>query len=135
MNNKYKKNLSTNELNYKIKHEELNELNLEKKLKSSTIKTMGKKTINTEKKILTKANTTLSFLIKQFKDNENKNFISKTKRITKYDPKKILTQNELIIDTRSEIKNGKNYNQSNRKKFSYDIFRNKKYQMYKISYK
>ena len=90
-----------------------------------------------ERKIIAKGSTPLSFMQKKYKNMlEKQNFISKSRRITKYNPNNLVTKKELVIDTRSEILIKKLYNKSNRKKNPYfDEYGNKRYQTYKYKYK
>ena len=80
-----------------------------------------------ERKILTKAYTPLSEFIFNLKDDD-KYFVSKTKRIGKYNPNNKITDKELIIDTRSQLyQTEKNNSFDSKKKNKYLENRNKKY--------
>ncbi len=80
-----------------------------------------------ERKILTKAYTPLSEFIFSLKDDD-KYFVSKTKRIGKYNPNNKITDKELIIDTRSQLyQTEKNNSFDSKKKNKYLENRNKKY--------
>ena len=121
----------------KLKSNKLSEAKVKKMIQNSSSQVSEQNPLFYERKIIAKGNIPLSFTKKKYKNMlEKKNFISKSRRITKYNPNNIITKKELIIDTRSEIINNKIYNQSNRKKNPYfDEFGNKRYQTYKISHK
>ena len=65
-------------------------------------------------------------------DKENNFFISKTRRINKYNPKNLINPRELIIDTRNDSNNLFN---SKKNKFNYVEYRHQKYQTYRIPLK
>ena len=73
----------------------------------------------------------LNKLFKKFKKNDNEMYISKTKRINKYNDNDLVTSKELMIDTRNitTYSNyiGKNNNESNKRKFDFVKFRRNKY--------
>ena len=81
-----------------------------------------------ERKIMTKTYNPLSEIQKNFND-DGKYFVSKTRRIGKYNPNKKIIDKELILDTRNEIvqtpKNQTGFNE----KPNYLEYRNKKYNM------
>ena len=81
-----------------------------------------------ERKIMTKTYNPLSEIQKNFND-DGKYFVSKTRRIGKYNPNKKVIDKELILDTRNEIvqtpKNQTGFNE----KPNYLEYRNKKYNM------
>ena len=80
-----------------------------------------------ERKIVTKDYTPLSDILFNFKDN-NKLFISKTRRIGKYNPNSKVTKKELIIDTRNELlQTHTSQFSDSKKKIKYSQPRNKKY--------
>ena len=81
-----------------------------------------------ERKIMTKTYNPLSEIQKNFND-DGKYFVSKTRRIGKYNPNKKIIDKELILDTRNEIvqtpKNQTGFNENP----NYLEYRNKKYNM------
>ena len=81
-----------------------------------------------ERKIMTKTYNPLSEIQNNFND-DGKYFVSKTRRIGKYNPNKKIIDKELILDTRNEIiqtpKNQTGFNE----KPNYLEYRNKKYNM------
>ena len=87
-----------------------------------------------ERKIMTKTYNPLSEIQKNFND-DGKYFVSKTRRIGKYNPNKKIIDKELILDTRNEIiqtpKNQTGFNE----KPNYLEYRNKKYNMFDKSKK
>ena len=81
-----------------------------------------------ERKIMTKTYNPLSEIQKNFND-DGKYFVSKTRRIGKYNPNKKIIDKELILDTRNEIiQTPKNQTGINEKP-NYLEYRNKKYNM------
>ena len=80
-----------------------------------------------ERKIVTKDYTPLSDILLNFKD-DNKYFISKTRRIGRYNPNSKVTKKELIIDTRNELvqTHTSNFSDSKRK-LKYSQLSNKNY--------
>ena len=137
MNSKYPDNLSAKQSSKKLKSNGMSEAKTKKMIQNSSSQVSEQNPLFYERKIITKGSTPLSFMQKKYKNMlDKKNFISKSRRINKYSPNKIITKKELIIDTRSEIFNKKIYNKSNRKKNPYfDEFGNKRYQTYKVSHK
>ena len=136
MDSKSPNYISPKRIDIKLKSKKMNKEKLKKVIQCSTSQTLGKDSKIFEKKIITKGNLPLSYIQKKYKNiKEREKFISKTKRITKYNPNDLVSKKELVIDTRGESMNSKNYNQSNRKKPSYDEFRNKKYQTYKVGFR
>ena len=136
MDSKTPNYVSPKRINIELKSKKMNEDKLKKEIQCSTSQTLGKNSIFYERKIITRESLPLYYTQKKNKNiKEKEKFISKTKRINKYNPNNLITKKELVIDTRGESMKSKNYNQSNRKKPSYDEFRNKKYQTYKVSYK
>ena len=80
-----------------------------------------------ERKIMTKTFNPLSEIKKKFKE-EGKYFVSKTRRIGKYNPNKKVIDKELILDTRNEIvQTQKSLYSDFNKKPNYLEIRNKKY--------
>ena len=81
-----------------------------------------------ERKIMTKTYNPLSEIQKNFND-DGKYFVSKTRRIGKYNPNKKIIDKVIILDTRNEIvqtpKNQTGFNE----KPNYLEYRNKKYNM------
>ena len=76
-----------------------------------------------ERKIVTKNYTPLSDILL-----DNKYFISKTRRIGRYNPNSKVTKKELIIDTRNELVQTHTSNFSDsKKKVKYSQLTNKKY--------
>ena len=135
MNSKSPKNINTKNLNIKIKSK-LNGIKLKKKKESSTSQTHEYNPFILDRRIKTKENIPLSLFTKKYKNPYDKNiFISKTKRIEKYNPNNLVTKKELIIDTRSEFYNNHNFNKLKRKQASQTDFRNKKNKIFKIGYK
>ena len=137
MNSKSPTNLSAKKLKVKIKSNKIKEANyLQKKIQSSTSQTYAESPIFFERRILTKVSTPLSYMNKKYKNlQEKKFFISKTRRINKYNPNNLITKKELIIDTRSDIFKINDINKQKRKKTSYNNIRNKRYQTYRINNK
>ena len=86
-----------------------------------------------ERKILTKNYNALAELPLN-NSNEEKFFVSKTKRIGKYNPNNKITKKELIIYTRNElIQTKKNSSYESSKKPGYIEYRHKKYSSYEKS--
>ena len=87
-----------------------------------------------ERKIMTKTYNPLSEIQKNFND-DGKYFVSKTRRIGKYNPNKKIIDKVIILDTRNEIvqtpKNQTGFNE----KPNYLEYRNKKYNMFDKSKK
>lgn len=137
MNSKSPINLSAKKLKMKIKSNKIKEANyFQKKIQSSTSQTYAESPIFFERRILTKVSTPLSYTNKKYKNlQEKKFFISKTRRINKYNPNNLITKKELIIDTRSDIFKINNKNRQKRKKTSYNDIKNKRYQTYRINNK
>jgi hypothetical protein len=139
MNSKSPDNLSTKQSSIKLKSSKMSEEKVKKIIQNSSSQVSEQNPLFYERKIISKGSTPLSFTQKKYKNMfEKQNFISKSRRITKYNPKNIVTKKELIIDTRNEILNNKIYNHSNRKKNPYfDEYGNKRYQTYKykVNYK
>ena len=136
MNSKSPNNLSSQKLRIKMRSNKLNELQLKKKIQSSTSQTSEEVPFILERRIKTKENIPLSLFHKKYKNNNEKNyFISKTRRITKYNPNNLITKKELIIDTRSELFNSHYPNGLKRKKNSEKEIRNKKDKLFKVGYK
>ena len=137
--NKSPDNLSPKQSSIKLKSSKMSEAKVKKMIQNSSSQVSEQNPLFYERKIIAKGNTPLSYTQKKYKNKLDKqNFISKSRRITKYNPNNLVTKKELIIDTRSEILNNKIYNHSNRKKNPYfDEFGNKRYQTYKYksSYK
>ena len=80
-----------------------------------------------ERKIMTKTYNPLSEIQKNFND-DGKYFVSKTRRIGKYNPNKKVIDKELILDTRNEIvQTQKSLYSDFNKKPNYLEIRNKKY--------
>ena len=80
-----------------------------------------------ERKIMTKTFNPLSEIKKKFKEEGNY-FVSKTRRIGKYNPNKKVIDKELILDTRNEIvQTQKSLYSDFNKKPNYLEIRNKKY--------
>ena len=80
-----------------------------------------------ERKIMTKTFNPLSEIKKKFKE-EGKYFVSKSRRIGKYNPNKKVIDKELILDTRNEIvQTQKSLYSDFNKKPNYLEIRNKKY--------
>ena len=77
-----------------------------------------------ERKVLTKTYSPLSNLINYKEDN--KYFVSKTRRVGKYNPNHKVALKQLIIDTRSELVQTQKNKDSN-KKSEYFELKNKKY--------
>ena len=136
MNSKSPKDLNTKKLNINLKPK-LNEIKLKKKIQSSTSQTSEGNPFIFERRIKTKENGSLSLFNKKYKNPKEKNvFISKTRRIEKYNPNNLVTKKELIIDTRSDIFNSYNFNKLKRKQNpSHSEFKNKKTKIIKHSYK
>ena len=136
MNSKSPKDLNTKKLNINLKPK-LNEIKLKKKIQSSTSQTSEGNPFIFERRIKTKENGSLSLFNKKYKNPKEKNvFISKTRRIEKYNPNNLVTKKELIIDTRSDIFNSYNFNKLKRKQHpSHSEFKNKKTKIIKHSYK
>ena len=87
-----------------------------------------------ERKIMTKTYNPLSEIQKNFND-DGKYFVSKTRRIGKYNPNKKIIDKVIILDTRNEIvQTPKNQNGFNAKP-NYLEYRNKKYNMFDKSKK
>ena len=87
-----------------------------------------------ERKIMTKTYNPLSEIQKNFND-DGKYFVSKTRRIGKYNPNKKIIDKVIILDTRNEIvQTPKNQNGFNGKP-NYLEYRNKKYNMFDKSKK
>ena len=130
-------NLGPKILNIRIKHKRINENKFNtNKIQSSISQTSGDNQYFFERRIVTKGNTPLSFLAKKYKNIKDNNiFISKTKRINKYNPNNLIKEKELIIDTRSDFFNNHNLIKKKKKQLSNDEFKNKKSQTYKIGYK
>ena len=138
MNNKSPDNLSTkHNSSIKSKSNKMSEAKAKKMIQNSSSQVSDQKSLFYERKLFAKGNTPLSYMQKKYKNMLDKqNFISKSRRLTRYNPNNLITKKELVIDTRSEIINNKIYNQSNRKKNPYfDEFGNKRYQTYKVSHK
>ena len=124
-------NLSSRQIKMIINQKKINEINLQKEIQSSTSQTYGENQIFYERKILTKASTPLSYANKKYKKNhENTAFISKTRRIEKYNPNVLITKKELVIDTRNEFSN---IVIKNRKRASCNETKNKRYHVYKTN--
>jgi hypothetical protein len=124
-------NLSSRQIKMIINKNKINELKLQKNIQSSTSQTYGENQMFFERKVLTKASTPLSYINKKYKKtHENVAFISKTRRINKYNPNALITKKELIIDTRNEYANIVN---KQRKKASSNDLKNKRYQIYKTT--
>ena len=88
-----------------------------------------------ERKIITKVYTPLSEVFINLKDDD-KYFVSKTKRIGKYNPNNKITDKELIIDTRSQLyQKRKNHSSDSKKKQKYIDNKNKKYLLKEITKK
>ena len=136
MNSKSPKDLNTKKLNINLKPK-LNEIKLKKKIQSSTSQTSEGNPFIFERRIKTRENGSLSLFNKKYKNPQEKNvFISKTRRIEKYNPNNLVTKKELIIDTRSDIFNSYNFNKLKRKQHpSHSEFKNKKTKIIKYSYK
>ena len=136
MNSKSPNNLSSQKLRIKMRSNKLNELQLKKKIQSSTSQTSEETPFILERRIKTKESIPLSLFNKKYKNNQDKNyFISKTRRIAKYNPYNLITKKELIIDTRSELFNSYYSNRLKRKKNSEKEIRNKKDKLFKVGYK
>lgn len=137
MNSKSPDNLSTKQSSTKIKSNKMSEAKSKKMIQNSSSQVSEQNPLFYERKIIAKGSTPLSFMQKKYKNMlEKQNFISKSRRITKYNPNNLVTKKELVIDTRSEILSNKLYNKSNRKKNPYfDEYGNKRYQTYKYKYK
>ena len=133
---KSENNLSPKIINIRIKHNKTNENKFKNNIQSSISQTSGDNQFFFERRMLTKGNNPLSFLTKKYQNFQDKNiFISKTRRINKYDPNNLIKEKELIIDTRSDFFNNKNLNNKKIKKTSNIELKNKKMQTYKIGYK
>ena len=139
MNNIFKKmkakslnNLSEKKFNIKITINKINEISLKKKIQSSTSQTSEENPLILNRKIITKAKIPLSYFHKKYKSQDKQFFVSKTRRINKYNPNDLISKKELIIDTRSELFNNKN---KFKKKKALDEYKDKNYQIYKIDYK
>ena len=89
------------------------------------------------RKIITNKSIPLSLIHKKYNSLDGKlKYISKTKRISKYNPNNLISNKELILETRNNILNNRIYNISNRKKISYDENNNRdNNNLYKVSYK
>ena len=137
MNSKSPDNLSTKQSSTKLKSNKMSEAKSKKMIQNSSSQVSEQNPLFYERKIISKGSTPLSFMQKKYKNMLDKqNFISKSRRITKYNPNNLVTKKELVIDTRSEILSNKLYNKSNRKKNPYfDEYGNKRYQTYKYKYK
>lgn len=137
MNSKSPDNLSTKQSSTKLKSNKMSEAKSKKMIQNSSSQVSEQNPLFYERKIIAKGSTPLSFMQKKYKNMlEKQNFISKSRRITKYNPNNLVTKKELVIDTRSEILSNKLYNKSNRKKNPYfDEYGNKRYQTYKYKYK
>lgn len=137
MNSKSPDNLSTKQSSTKLKPNKMSEAKSKKMIQNSSSQVSEQNPLFYERKIIAKGSTPLSFMQKKYKNMlEKQNFISKSRRITKYNPNNLVTKKELVIDTRSEILSNKLYNKSNRKKNPYfDEYGNKRYQTYKYKYK
>ena len=80
-----------------------------------------------ERKILTKAYNPLSDILINLKE-DNQYYVTKTRRIGKYNPNSKVIEKQLIIDSRNElIQTQKNFSSNFKKKFNYIEYRNKKY--------
>ena len=99
------------------------------KLKLNAISKAQPNKFIVERKIKTKAYTPLSEVIFNLKD-DNKFFVSKTRRIGKYNPNNKIADKELIIDTRSQLyQTKKNHSSDSRKKLKYLDKNNKRYML------
>ena len=122
--------------NVQLQPNKLDKEELKKIINSSMNKTSDFNNCFINRKIITKKSMPLSLFHKKYNSLDgNLKYISKTKRIRKYNPNNLISKNELILETRSHLLNNRIYNKSNRKKISYDENNNKDYNIYKVSYK
>ena len=85
---------------------------------------------------ITKDNSPNAFLANKHKENLlfTPTYISKTRRLNKYNSESSIIKKELVIDTRINIPN-KLVKKNKTKKFSFEYFRRKKYQNYRVPFK
>jgi hypothetical protein len=135
--NKSPDNLSPKQSSIKLKSSKMSEAKVKKMIQNSSSQVSEQNPLFYERKIIAKGNTPLSYTQKKYKNKLDKqNFISKSRRITKYNPNNLVTKKELIIDTRSDIFNSYNFNKLKRKQNpSHSEFKNKKTKIIKHSYK
>ena len=74
MNSKSPNNLSSKKLRIKMKSNKLNEIQLKKKIQSSTSQTSEETPFILERRIKTKENIPLSHFNKKYKNNQDKNY-------------------------------------------------------------
>ena len=112
------KNLSLEPSTNKVKYE---------KFKINNTPTNKKSKFILEREVQTKTYNPLSEILNNLND-EGKFFVSKTRRIGKYNSNNKVAQKELILDRRNElIQTQKTHSSSLKKKPNYLEFRNKKY--------
>ena len=136
MNSNYQNNLSAKKLKMRINSNKLNGLKLIKNMQSAESQTSDKKTYLLERRIKTRGSIPLFQFYKKYRNPQDKNiFISKTRRINKYNPNNLIVKKELIIDTRSEFYNSHYFNKIKRNKSSNNEYKKKKNQKMRTSYK
>lgn len=133
---KSKSSLRAKIFNVQIQPNKLDKEELKKIINSSMNKTSVFNSFFINRKVITKKSIPFSLIHKKYNSLDGKlKYISKTKRISKYNPNNLISNKELILETRNKLINNRIYNKSNRKKISYDENNNKDYNIYKVSYK